>query len=329
MKILLSGMTRMQTNRPSRRTYNTSINALYQALTQAKHKVDWRPLEFNEKKLDRKYDLLIIGLGTISEFSCTYLYETLLATQYDNVLYLVNDWKANATIKLLQNGELFREFVLRNNTGKKFDSKFIAKYEREIEKCRNQMFRQKDNLLGPFFPWGDRNIILEGTPFSSLYEFNPTSFYMKHWTHIQLPKKKKRQWIYGALSDYSKWHTRLQTQWPVQAFNKKTFIPEEDLVDLYAKSYGILMPKYKASGSGWWRARYCHGVTCENVMYAEETEWGNLAEQMHLPIGSIEDMTDRQLNQFAQFQADKIIELTPKWFQVVNHVNEIVEGWAP
>ena len=103
MRVLLTGMTNMQQNRIKKRVYDTSINALYHALMAANHTVDWRRLECNEQKLNKKYDLLVLGLGTISEFSCTALYETLLATQYDHVLYYVNDWKANTTIKLLEN----------------------------------------------------------------------------------------------------------------------------------------------------------------------------------------------------------------------------------
>ena len=316
MRILLTGMTRMQAGKESRRQYNTSINAFYNALTQAKHDVEWRPLEFDEKHLATRYDLVIIGLGTISEFSCTYLYESLLASRADNVVYLVNDWKANTTIKLLMEGDLFREFVYRNNAKKLGDN--IKKTENAIEKARRQMFDGR-RLIGPFFEgWGNRAIITEGTPFEGkeIYEYDPSAFYLKH---------RKRQWVYGALSDYTKWHERIKGVWPILSFNKKTFIPEEELVrEYYAKSVGIIMPRYKASGSGWWRARYCHAVLCQNAIYADETEVQDIHSTFWKPINEIEAMKPRQLSEFREFQSWSLKKLMPPWKKTVDTVNDIV-----
>lgn len=321
----------MQANRPRRREYNTSINAFFHALKEAKHEVEWRALEYDEKRLDARYDLVILGLGTISEFSCTYLYEALLATRANNILYLINDWKANGTIKTLVDGDLFRDFVLRNNTGNRLEKKRVLKDERRLEECRNQMFRWKDNLVGPFFGFGDRSIITEGTPFESCYEYDPSSFYLRHWRgRVQVPKRKERQWVYGALSDYSKWHQRLGAEWPILAYNKKTFIPEEQLVKKYAESYGMILPKYKASGSGWWRARYCHAILCQNVIYGDGKELDAVTNRNYLghPFGAsieeIESMSSKGLKEFSEFQCSTLKAKMPKWDAVVDTVDGIV-----
>jgi len=324
MKILLTGMTRMQAHRPTRREYNTSINAFYHALLAAKHQVDWRPLEFDEKRLDANYDLVILGLGTISEFSCTYLYETLLATRYDNVMYLVNDWKANTTIKLLMEGDLFRHFVYRNNV-KKIDTVKLLAMTDKIEKLRGLMFENR-KLVGPFFEgWGNRAIITEGTPFQEVYEYDPSAFYLKHWDNIEIPKRKRKQWVYGALADYSRWHERIKGEWPILSFNKKTFIPEERLVrEYYAKSVGMIMPRYKASGSGWWRARYCHAVLCQNVIYADEKEVSDIHPEFYRSIQQIERMPYAKLGELQRFQNYEIRSKMPSWNKVVDTVNGIV-----
>jgi len=329
MRILLTGMTNMQQNRIKKRVYNTSINALCHALVAAKHEVDWRRLAFNEQKLDKQYDLLILGLGTMSEFSCSALYEVLLATQYDHILYLVNDWKANATIKLLRDGDIFRDFVMKNNTGKHASIGDVKQLTKTLIHRQKQMFRFGDNILGPFFDWGNRNIIIDGTPFAFVHEFNPTSFYLKQWKQkIEIPTHKKKQWVYGALADYSKWHERLKPTWPVIAYNKKTFIPEDELIEQYAASYGMLMPKYKASGSGWWRARYCHAMLCENVMYADPTEWGTIVQELHFLLEEIESASPRKLKAMAESQKDQILKKTPKWDHVVDTVDTIVREYA-
>lgn len=329
MRVLLSGMTRMHANQPRRRDYNTSINALYHAMKAAKHDVEWRPLEYGERKIFNDFDLLILGLGTMSEFSCQYLYETLLASEGENVLYLVNDWKANTTLKMLRDADLFREFVLKNNTGKRLPAERVMQDAKKLETCRRRMFDRKNNLLGPFFHWGDRNVILDGTPFTSIYEFNPTAFYLRQWQNIKIAKRKEKQWVYGALDNYTKWHTRLGATWPIRAFNKKTFIPEDELVSLYAKSHGMLMPKYKASGSGWWRARYCHGILCENVMYAEEKEWNDMAKFVYAPLEEVEQLSVRKLKEYAAFQRDQIMKFTPKWHQFVDRVDSVLQEVSP
>ena len=335
MRILLTGMTNMQQQRIKKRVYNTSISAFHQALVAAKHSVDWRRLEWNESNLNKKYDLCIIGLGTISEFSCTALYETLLATQADNVLYLINDWKANATIKLLMTGDLFRDFVLRNNTGKNVSPEKVRekKMQEKIERCRNRMFRFGNNLVGPFFSWGNRVIITEGTPFDSIHEYNPSPWYLPvGWsrdgdaTIPAMKSNRKKQWIYGALADYSKWHQRLDTTWPIVAFTKKTFIPEIELKEKYRESYGMLMPKYKASGSGWWRARYCHAVHCQNVMYAEEKEVEGTG--LYKPIHEIEAMSTQRLKAFIRFQREEFLKQTPSFAETIDIVNNIVQEAA-
>lgn len=321
----------MQAHHPLRREYNTSIGALYKALTLAKHKVDWRALTYGERGLDR-YDLMILGLGTMSEFSCNYLYEVLWATQFDRVLFLVNDWKANATIQLLRDGDIFRDFVWKNNGGEK-RADFSQKQKAQLEKLREKMWYH-DQLIGPFFSgWGDRSIITRDTPFEKgvLHEFDPSAFYLKHWQDQELEltdwEKRKKQWVYGALSDYSRWHKRLHNDdWPIISFNKKSFIPEKSLMELYCKSMGIIFPRYKASGSGWWRARYCHAIVAKNVIYAVQDE---------IPVSSfpwkdmdgIEQMSIREVMKMATEQHEILMGYMPSWKSTVAHIDRIVKEW--
>lgn len=336
MRILMSGMTKMQANHVRRRNYNTSIRALHAALVAAKHDVEWRPLVYQEQELGEKYDVIILGLGTISEFSCTALYETLWASQYDNVLYLVNDWKANATIKLLRDGDLFRDFVLRNNTAR-VEQEIIREDRKQLEKLREKMFRREDNIIGPFFDWGDRDIILEDTPFTSIFEFNPTAFYLKEWGKVKIPARKKKQWVYGALADYSKWHQRLGAKWPIVAHNKKTFVPETELMEEYAASHGIIFPRYKASGSGWWRARFCHAILAKCYIYCDEsevrdivTESGVVAHDQklafpRLELPHVETLKPKVIQELAAVQHKAILDRTPKWSHVVESVHAIIQ----
>lgn len=340
MRILLTGMTKMQANHIRRRNYNTSIRALYEALKAAKHTVHWRPLEYKEKGLGENYDVIILGLGTVAEFSCTALYEALWATQYDNVLYLVNDWKANTTIKKLQTEDIFRDFILRNNTSTaRVHPEIVMKDRKHLEKLRENMFRRGDNLIGPFFDWGDWSIITDGTPFDDVYAFNPTSFYLKAWGKVKVPIRKKKQWVYGALADYSKWHTRLGATWPIIAHNKKTFIPEDELMKEYAASAGIIFPKYKASGSGWWRARFCHAILAKCYMYCDRSEVEEITSDHQLAndgklafpwleMETVEEQKPKVLAELATVQRKAVLARTPTWQHTVDTIHAIIQEVA-
>jgi len=153
---------------------------------------------------------------------------------------------------------------------------------------------------------------------------------------VTLPARKKKQWVYGALADYSKWHTRLGATWPIIAHNKKTFIPEEELMEEYAQSHGIIFPKYKASGSGWWRARFCHGVLAQCYMYCDRSEVeeitgtykctgdGKLAFPW-LEIEAIENLPTRTVTALAKTQKQAFMQRTPKWKDVVERIHTIVQ----
>ena len=86
----------------------------------------------------------------------------------------------------------------------------------------------------------------------------------------------------------------------------------------------MIMPKYKASGSGWWRARYCHAVKCHNVIYADQKEVNGIDPEFWMSIQDIEALSKNKLHELQLFQEATLCERMPKWLDVVDNINEIV-----
>lgn len=328
MRILLSGMMKVQAQNPRPGFFGSGIVALNEALKKAGHSVDWRKIEYGEK-LDQ-YKLLILGLGAIGDFSNQFLYQIISASRYDNVLYLIDDWRANKALAGIRDNELFRDFLLKNGTGKHVDRAVIVKDQKKLEKLRADMFRKKTNLLGSFFEFGDRSIILNETPFDSVMGYDPSSFLYKYRLEkakVEIPKNRIKRWIYGSLADHSRWHKKLGAEWPIVAHLRKNgnFLSEPELLQRYAESTGMLAPCYQASGSGWWRPRYIHAARTLTPMHGDKDEASGFHRDYYKDVCQIEEMSKQQRKDFAEDQHDMVMKAIPKWGDVVEKINSIVK----
>jgi len=327
MKILISGMMKVQARAPRPGFFGSGIVALNEALTQLKHKVDWRKIEYNEDL--RQYDLLILGLGALGDFSNSFLYQIIRASEYDNVLFLIDDWRANGALRGIRDNDIFREFLFKNATGKHVDPAIIKKDQKLLEKLREKMFRRKTNLIGSFFEFGDRKIILEDTPFKSTFSYDPSSFLYKYRLlkeDIEPPSSRIKRWIYGSLGDHHRWEKKLGAEWPIVCHMRKhgNFLTEPALIREYAKSTGVLAPMYQASGSGWWRPRYIHAARVRTPMHGDESECSGFGKDYYWSVGHIEGMSKKQRREFAELQHTLVMKAVPSWNDTKANINEIM-----
>lgn len=312
--------------------FGSGIVALHEALLKAKHKVEWRKIEYAEKGL-QKYDLLILGLGALGDFSNQFLYQIIHASQYDHVLFLIDDWRANGALRGLRDNDIFREFLFKNGTGKHVAPETIKNDRKLLEKLRDKMFRKKTNLLGSFFEFGDRDIILEDTPFTEVKGYDPSSFLynfrLKKEKLVQ-PSRRIERWIYGSLGDHKRWHKKLDAQWPIVVHMRKhgNFLTEPELLKEYIKSTGMLAPMYQASGSGWWRPRYIHAAYTRTPMHGDVTEAGGFGKGYWRSVGEIEEMSRNERIDFADLQHKLLMKAIPSWDKVVDSIDEIVREAA-
>ena len=332
MRILITGMMKVQARALRPGFFGSGIVALHEALLKAKHTVEWRQIAYAEKGL-QKYDLLILGLGALGDFSNQFLYQVIHASQYDNVLFLIDDWRANGALRGLRDNDIFREFLFKNGTGKHVAPETVKKDRKLLEKLREKMFRKKTNLLGSFFEFGDRDIILEDTPFTEVKGYDPSSFLynfrLKKEKLVQ-PARRIERWVYGSLGDHKRWHNKLDAQWPIVCHMRKhgNFLTEPELLKEYIKSTGMLAPMYQASGSGWWRPRYIHAAYTRTPMFGDESEAGGFHRNYWKPIDEIEAMSRNERKSFADDQHEMVMDAIPSWNHLVDSIDEIVREAA-
>jgi GNAT superfamily N-acetyltransferase len=210
------------------------------------------------------------------------------------------------------------------------DRDVIVRDQKKLERLRENMFRRKTNLLGSFFEFGDRSIILEGTPFTSTMGYDPSSFLYKYRllkAEVEIPKKRIERWIYGSLADHSRWHKKLGAEWPIIAHLRKNgnFLTEPELLQRYAESAGMLAPCYQASGSGWWRPRYIHAARVLTPMHGDKSEASGFGKGYYRDVTVIEGMSPKSRREFAAEQHDIVMKAIPSWNDVVEKINTIVK----
>lgn len=327
MKVLISGMMKVQARAPRPGFFGSGIVALHEALVQLKHTVEWRKLEYNENL--RQYDLLILGLGALGDFSNSFLYQIIRASEYDNVLFLIDDWRANGALRGIRDNDIFRDFLFKMATGRHVDPAVVKKDRKLLEKLREKMFRQKTNLIGSFFEFGDRKIILEDTPFEDVHSYDPSSFLYKYRLQkekLEQPSSRIKRWIYGSLGDHHRWVKKLGTTWPVVCHMRKhgNFLTEPELLREYVKSAAMLAPMYQASGSGWWRPRYIHAAYSRTPMYGDWTESVGFGRGYWEPVQEIERLSNKERREFAEVQHKCVMKAIPSWAETKDRINSIV-----
>jgi hypothetical protein len=94
---------------------------------------------------------------------------------------------------------------------------------------------------------------------------DPTHF-VRHLCGIQYDRvpypDRKKQWVMATLADHSKWLNKFALKWPIEMYGRKyyNYVPEAELLKIYANSTGIIANPYYHAGSGWWRMRYWMGM---------------------------------------------------------------------
>lgn len=182
---------------------------------------------------------------------------------------------------------------------------FVDKYMEDIELGLDAISSKSLPMLIPahtwgyhseFAVWGDRVTVVD-----------PSAHYMimtnKKGSEIQL--NRARRWVVACLMD---WAPMYDYTWPVIEFTGNTFEDDpktnkkkrhprvlEAVVEVaYSENFGLIIPKYAATKSGWWRARYVQAVKYNNVIS------GDLHPEMQDPafavsVADIESMTDTEL----------------------------------
>jgi hypothetical protein len=148
-----------------------------------------------------------------------------------------------------------------------------------------------------------------GTKIGEIWPFDPSCYQPEF--DLDGYTAKQRRWILASLPDQSGWVRKLPTTWPVEIYGHKNSgrprMEEIEIVRRYASSWGVLSPKYKHAGSGWWRSRFKYAVDAGAIMLADPVEVDGLGAPYSTAMGAlrtIEEFDEKKLRTVAELQAD-------------------------
>lgn len=355
MKILLTGMTRLQT-RPSdtSETYYGIFNGYAAALRLAGHEVDWRPVTPGEE-LRGKYEAALVGIHGVGSMSCTtHKCGALWACHELPHAVLLEDWRVRTVAAHLKNSGYFWNGPMVGNTQL---MRRVNPVRKEIERVRYRWERELPMAVLPMMSWGDP------ATFEALHRcrgsmaWNVDPVYRWHTDHraaavpVELARDvdRRREWtLLSACSDASSWLEKQGAlQWPVmkkwrpksergaggaqrQSRAEIGFIPEDRLIrEVYSKVWGTMMMGYgRESLVGWWRNRYFLSAYCGTVLVTDATEHGHQAHYDY-DCKYVEARDHKWLSTYAALQASVLRQQTLSLHDSVAQFSQVLERLTP
>lgn len=302
MKILLTGFTTRMGGQPAKneeKNYLSTSFVLAEILSKhLHHEVDHRKVlpgeDFN------KYDLAILGICPIGSAADQTAYISGTAWAFANVrcpkLLFCEDWR------IQEAGTQFKSALRNWSRYAKFKG-YKPKEENCVQHTLLQVLEAPHPLLTSFFPWGKHDrLFANNLPKANVLQWDPSPF-CTFPEPVKVTERAKR-WVNAALHDHSSWINKQHIDWPVDSFGKGNRISEEKLVrDEYPKRWGILAPRYKTAGCGWWRVRFNHAAHVGSVMLCDRDDSQVMGRPYQIK-SSVELRDDDELQNLAQDQRE-------------------------
>lgn len=350
MKILLTGMTRLQT-RPSdtSETYYGIFNGYHRALVLGGHDVDWRPTTPGEE-LRGRYDAALVGLHGLGSMSCTtHKAGALWACHELPHAVLLEDWRVRTVAAHLKNSGYFWNGPLVGNLPL---MKKVDPVRAQVERVRYRWERELPMAVLPMMPWG------AVADFEVLHRcrgavaWNVDPVYREHTLERQdspPTADRRREWsLLSACSDASEWLAkRGELTWPVlkkwrpkemrgqggmqrQSRAALEFIPEDRVIrEVYSQLWGTMMMGYgRESLVGWWRNRYFLAAFSGSILLTDPSEFGPVSEYM-VTAQEVERMSDQELHNLWARQYAVLNGLTPSLDESVAALCSVLERLTP
>jgi len=276
MRILVTGYTtRMWNSDRIQMDYVTFSYLLVDILREMGHRVDHRKVTVGEE-LGYTYDFAFCGVAPLSSMSAGKVPETQYAldTMEGKVAVFADDWSfcgfGDSVRYTLPRWEKYLNYRSFPHKPVELDDTFLS-LQKMIE--RESPFSNAP-VLAPLFPWGDHEFLMRGNYKANLVAVDPSAWVKFPTVEIPSYDQKKRQWVMAALSDHSNWINRQGFKLPIEYIGNKRknggiVLSEDQTVQRFADSYGVLACGYPSAGSGWWRTRYLNAAWAESLVYSD------------------------------------------------------------
>ena len=316
MRILMTGMTRMQTGGGSKAGVVCTGEIFAGAFREAGHTVEFRETTPGEDL--SVFDAVVCGIAKPNAIICSQLFTALdvinrAIASGCKLGFFIDDWDAENIPSGLRtyckNGPRL-VFGLRT---RKFTEWAEENVDTIMATLNALLTYPWPPTLVPAFPWGDHQRLVgaSGMEGSGFVFVDPSTGTPR--LEFATPTERERVWVLPSLAKIGdaneKRIKRLRLQWPVEHYGPKGHVrlKETEIVDRYAQTRGVLAQPYKQVGSGWWRVRYIHAVWTRSVLVTvDRNEVPAMLPAYHLPVDEIEAMSDADLDHLADAQAEEL-----------------------
>ncbi len=341
MKILLTGMTATHVGSTRRMMGFTSSTQMYaELLRKAGHTVEQRSVVPGEDL--KKYNRVIVGIAPPNALNARHVYGALWAmrcgldSKYSTLTYF-NDWNVRVCLSGFKTQSNSHERIWRAILPREHRDVASSKYKSAIEKTVDDFVKSWPlTTIFPLRNGGDMGLVLSGTQIDEMVarRFDPTMAYPVDKIKFVRSKNRERSWVLGALSPQERWVKRLNLVQPAQLFGCKSLkqerISENQLIQRYALTRGVLAHPYYHAGSGWYRSRFVHAAITGSIALADPREAAILGPSYSLAAEEyntiMTERSDKFLNNLANDQKHELSGRAWGKMKMIKVINEIVHN---
>lgn len=336
MRVLVTGLSPMQCSRGNRLKYSSVLDLYVACLRWAGHEVDHR--EWTPGDDLSRYDVALVGHIPWNSINARHVYTVcdVIGRAHENgvgLVFMVDDWQFRGVYQSVKslNKDSNRLFTsVKGRTNREWAE--FGPGRPMVDAVLDAMAtRPWPTTLVPAFEWGDHSLLQpEGIPAREIKYLDPTVF--QEYTCFRAPADERhRTWVLGTLSNQLSWVEKLGLGWPVDYYGTKPSkaekqLKEPELVQIVAESWGNLCPRYPHAGGGWWRCRYVYSAAARSIMLAEPKEVAPLGDAYLQTPEKIEAMTNDQLSELAEAQADALRSHTWSADRLATELEDALRG---
>jgi hypothetical protein len=348
-KILINGLNKNQCVRDFWRKQELKVvpshYALAHALEDMGFEVDQRPVVIGEDL--SQYDEVITYIHSPKAF-CQFLWSGLWAVYArQDAIFAFDDWQ---TDQIMYSIKSYHDYFVAGDLDKAFKDYYfdlwqgkeskeeVAKYAAQYKEACELILERKNRLLISAFAGGDLSLLKLNWK-GEVFTFNPNPYHFnrtpennygvekvatfddffgvdeedagkkREWNFASLVQKKTRKWV----------ESQGVKSWPITYYGSKRNeekcerLTEDQMCKKFNAQWGVLMPGYFHSGSGWWRARPLQVADAGSILVGDKRELMVYYKDAALiqSASTIESLTDSQLTKLAQWQREAIYSVHP------------------
>lgn len=313
-KVLVTGFTGQHTGKSTRLKYDPVAKLFADTIRHAGYEVEHRPTVPEEDLT--QYDLIFMGVSSLSSITAGNSYAALWAIGEAvekglPILFYIDDWKMHGiqgnAVALLNKPETITKKFFEGRVDYAWAVENVDKVKKGLEVLAHNW----PDVVMPLYKNGDHDLFKPKMPEgTNIIAIDPTAFYTPYDIVIPEPEQKENTWVFGILSDQRKWLDKLGMEWPLAHRGSKASkaeaggMPESELVQMYADSWGVLSCPYWHAGSGWLRIRHDHAATVGSILVSESKELSFISDAYSVTVKDVENMTLDEKKIIAKRQQD-------------------------